>query len=220
MSEYHLNEWKSKIQGPYVPNLLAPLEIRPGADCLDLGCGSGYVNVHLAARGVKRNLGMDLFPETMEMARKLNRETPGIGWVCASAEAIPLPDASLDHVICRGVVPLAHVRKVMAEIARVLRPGGTAVLLLHRWDYYLHWFSLRPSQWKRAIAGLMHTAIGAWFNLTGMQVQWRIGGHLFGQTFQTVYRMKRITRPLGMEVYHAPQDKEFLVYVRKGAAKR
>ena len=43
----------------------------------------------------------------------------------AEMEAIPLPDASVDHVISNGVVNLApRKRRVLAECARVLVPGG------------------------------------------------------------------------------------------------
>jgi hypothetical protein len=61
----------------------------------------------------------------------------------------------------------------------------------------------------------VHFSLGAWFNLTGQQlrVPWR--GHSIGQTFQTVYRMRRLCAQNGMRVERVVHHPEFWVYVRK-----
>jgi hypothetical protein len=51
-----------------------------------------------------------------------------------------------------------------------------------------------------------------------MQIQWQIGSHLFGQTFQTIFRMAQILRSAGMTIYRHQLGPEFLVYARKLSA--
>jgi SAM-dependent methyltransferase len=214
--QWHVVEYTHRGRAEYLEPLLAPLEIAEHSRFLDLGCGGGYVNGFLAAHNRLRcNIGLDLFPETVALARELNSGARPILWICGSAEAIPLPDDSMDVVVCRGVVPLATVEKVVAETARILRPGGRAVFLLHSWSFYLRWLSLDPRKWKRSLAGLLHFFLGIWFNLTGQQLRVRLGERRLGQTFQTVARMRRVLAKRRLRLYRVKGDPEFLVYFEK-----
>lgn len=213
--QYYRSEHRKSGNAQYLSQLLTPLGVRDGASVLDVGCGTGYVNGYLAESvSLQYNLGFDLDPGAIRLARQLSPGAGHIGWFCASAEAVPLPDASVDHVICRVVLPLCNVAQVIAEIARVLRPGGTAVLLLHPWPYYLRWLSVNPARWKRSALGVVSTGLGIWFNATGHQVQLRLGRHRIGQTFQTVGRVRSILRRRGMSIYRLARKPEFVVYAR------
>lgn len=213
---WHLAEHQRMGREEYLSPLLMPLGIRDGCTFADVGCGGGYINAFVAARHrLRLNIGLDLFPDTVRLARDLNRQASSVCWMAASAEAMPLQSASVDCLVCRGVVPLANVRRVLAEVGRVLRPGGTALLLLHSWSFYLRWLSWNPSQWKRSLAGLLHFFLGAWFNLSGWQVHvpWR--GRSIGQTYQTAFRMRRLCPLYGIRVERVVHRPEFWVYVRK-----
>ncbi|MGH9393379.1 MAG: class I SAM-dependent methyltransferase, partial [Terriglobales bacterium] len=178
---------------------------------------TGYVNAYLAeAMPLQLNLGFDLDLGALRMARQFSPAGAQIGWFCGSAEAVPLPDASVDHVICRVALPYCDVATAIAEIARVLRPDGTTVLLLHPWPHYLRWLSVRPAHWKQTTMGLVNTGLGLWFNATGHQIHLRMGGRSLGQTFQTVGRMRRILSQYGMSVYGTAKKPEFGVYARRG----
>src|SRR5204863_10163346 len=83
---------------------------------------------------------------------------PAVRWICASAESIPLPDASVDYIVSRGVLPLAHLDTVIGEIARILRPGGGIVLVLHSWTFYLKWLSV--TNLKKTVFGMFHFLVG------------------------------------------------------------
>ena len=215
MSEaYHRAEYADKRKGPYVPALIAPLQMREGAVFLDLGCGSGYVNAYVAENlKPSDNIGIDYEAPTIEMAKEFNKDVPSIRWMCASAENIPLPDASIDYIVCRGVVPLAHVDTVFNEIGRILRPGGKIVFLLHSWRFYPKWLSW--TNWKRNIFAGVHFAIGSWFNLTGMQIQIRTANHMIGQTWQSESRATSMLKKHGMHVFKMQKVPEFLVYAEK-----
>jgi len=218
MSEaYHLWEWADKKQGPYVPALVSPLEMKDNAVFVDLGCGSGYVNSYVSSHcAPAENIGIDYEAATIELAKKLNAGNGGVKWMCASAESIPLPTASVDYIVCRGVVPLAHVDTVFAEISRILRPGGRVVFLLHSWTFYFKWLSTKSLK-KDAIA-VLHFLLGAWFNLTGHQVQLRWGSHVIGQTWQTEARVRKMLGRKGMSLYKVVSVPEFLVYAEKNGS--
>ena len=96
---------------------------------LDLGSGGG-IDVLLSARRVGptgRAIGLDMTPEMLELARRNAAEAgaTNVEFVEGTIEAIPLPSASIDVVISNCVINLAADKPaVLAEIARVLRPGG------------------------------------------------------------------------------------------------
>jgi ubiquinone biosynthesis O-methyltransferase len=92
---------------------------------LDLGCGGGFMSEALAARGAKV-IGVDVSAGAIGIAKR-HAASSGlpIRYLVASGEDLPLPDASVDRVVCVDV--LEHVRsldQVLDEVRRVLRPGG------------------------------------------------------------------------------------------------
>ena len=91
-----------------------------GERVLDLGCGEGATLLHLDAPAGA--VGVDLFEPKLVLARRL---LPGCSFVAASADALPFPDASFDHVLVRDVIHhLEDPVPAMNEIRRVLSPGG------------------------------------------------------------------------------------------------
>jgi SAM-dependent methyltransferase len=109
---------------------------------LDLGCGTGRLGRHFAAKGFDC-LGVDLSPLMLEAA---SRSTPPplagrLHWLLANiAEPLPLADHSFDYIAClystlgmiRGP---EHRAAVLRNIRRLLRPQGCAVLHAHH-RYY------------------------------------------------------------------------------------
>src|SRR5215213_2898272 len=110
-------------------NPTAVAELHEGETVLDLGSGGG-IDVILSARRVgERGLafGLDMTDEMLALARR-NAEEAGIRnaiFLKGHIEEIPLPSESVDVVISNCVINLsADKPKVIAEAARVLRPGG------------------------------------------------------------------------------------------------
>jgi SAM-dependent methyltransferase len=110
-----------------VPTAVADLQ--EGEIVLDLGSGAG-ADVLISARRVGatgRAIGLDMTDEMLELARANAAEAgvENVEFLKGYLEDIPLPESSVDVVISNCVINLAaDKRVVLAEAARVLRPGG------------------------------------------------------------------------------------------------
>jgi SAM-dependent methyltransferase len=96
-----------------------------GKDVLELGCGAAQWSIGLAKLGA-RPVGIDLSERQLSHARRL-QEAAGVSFplIHASAENVPLPDASFDIVFCdHGAMTFADPYRTVPEAARLLRPGG------------------------------------------------------------------------------------------------
>lgn len=108
------------------------VDAKPGETLLDLGCGAG-LDLYLYAQKVGpsgRLFGLDLAQAMLDKART-NLAALGITnveWLHAPADAIPLPDNSVDLVTANGIYNLSPDKDaVMREVARVLKPAGRTV---------------------------------------------------------------------------------------------
>lgn len=119
----HFDEWKDK-------------------DVLDVGCGAGVEVVRFARAGA-RTTGVDIAESAITLARQ-NLEQQGLQarLEVADGEHLPFPDASFDFVFAHGVVQYTgNDRAMVAEIHRVLRPGGLAVFQAYNRNSWLNLLS-------------------------------------------------------------------------------
>lgn len=110
-----------------------------GKDVLDVGCGAGVEVVRFARAGA-RVTGVDIAASAITLARQ-NLEQQGLtaALEVADGEQLPFPDASFDLVFAHGVVQYTgDDRRMVAEIHRVLRPGGLAVFQGYNRISWLH----------------------------------------------------------------------------------
>jgi ubiquinone/menaquinone biosynthesis C-methylase UbiE len=109
-----------------VAAVLKLLDAGRGDRVLEVGCGTGQV---LSLVKCDHRSGVDLSPKLIERARA--RCGPSVEIQKADAHALPFPDASFDRVYCTEVLEhLLEPAKAVREIARVLVPGGRAVLTI------------------------------------------------------------------------------------------
>jgi SAM-dependent methyltransferase len=120
-SEYERDTAWTRMRLENVRLLVDP---RPGDRVLDVGCAAGSIAHHLST------LGCDVFGiDTSETGVRRARERyPGLRFEVADAAALPFPDGSLDKVVAADVTEHLDdttLRGMLAEVRRVLVPGGT-----------------------------------------------------------------------------------------------
>ncbi len=111
------------------------LERAPGQRVLDLGAGTGKLTAALVALGAEV---VAVEPDPAMMA-ELRRALPAVHALPGSAEAIPLPDASVDAVLAGNAMHWFDMDVAGPEIARVLAPGGILAGLWNVVDDRVDW---------------------------------------------------------------------------------
>ncbi|MEU2631270.1 class I SAM-dependent methyltransferase [Kitasatospora sp. NPDC007106] len=134
------------------------LEPAPGPRVLDLGAGTGKLTAGLLAPGAEV---VAVEPDPAMLA-ELRRSLPGVRALRGSAEAIPLPDASVDAVLAGNAMHWFDMAVAGPEIARVLAPGGVLAGLWNLLDDRVDW-----------VAGLARTAGSAAVGPRDTPAAWR-----------------------------------------------
>jgi SAM-dependent methyltransferase len=107
------------------PVMLARIEGRGFKSALDVGCGEGRFCRMLQARGV-HTIGIDPTEALLARARQLD---PQGDYRAGRAESLEMPDESFDLVISYlSLIDIADPAAAIAEMARVLAPGGTLLI--------------------------------------------------------------------------------------------
>ena len=131
---------------------LIPFDELRGKDVLEIGSGTG-VHARLLAGAGARLAAVDLTPTAVDLTRRrLALHGLEADVREADAEQLPFPDGSFDVVWSWGVIHhSAHTERVVAEIARVLRPGGRLALMVYHRSSITYWIQY---QLLRGVFGL------------------------------------------------------------------
>jgi arsenite methyltransferase len=114
-----------------VANVSVFADLQPGMRVLDLGCGSG-LDALIAARRVGnagKVVGMDFSAAMLKRAHRAAIEAgaSNLAFCQACAESLPLASESIDVALVNGIFNLNPLRdEIFHELARVVRPGGSA----------------------------------------------------------------------------------------------
>jgi SAM-dependent methyltransferase len=131
-----------------VARIVQALDPQPGETILELAAGPGDTGfaaaAHLAANG--RLISTDVAPKMVATAEKRGRELglTNVDYRVVDAQAIDLPDESVDGTVCRwGFMLVPEPDLALAETFRVLRPGGRVVFTV--------WAEAAANPWGTAI---------------------------------------------------------------------
>ncbi|QRX95121.1 class I SAM-dependent methyltransferase [Streptomyces noursei] len=135
------------------------LDPAPGPRVLDLGAGTGKLTATLVALGAE----VIAVEPDQEMLAELRRSLPAVRALSGGAEAIPLPDASVDAVLAGNAMHWFDMAVAGPEIARVLAPGGVLAGLWNLMDDEVEW-----------VAGLARVSESAAVGPRDTPASWRV----------------------------------------------
>jgi ubiquinone/menaquinone biosynthesis C-methylase UbiE len=130
-----------------VGRLLDSARLEPGEVILEVGCGTGVLDRWLARRtgGANRIVGMDINRFLLREAAALARQE-GLDHLIefreGNAEALPFPDNGFDVAMSSTVIQRANADRMLAEMVRVVKPGGRVAVVGHAHDMH-RWVNLR-----------------------------------------------------------------------------
>jgi 2-polyprenyl-3-methyl-5-hydroxy-6-metoxy-1,4-benzoquinol methylase len=141
---------------PELRQMIADLaELRPGETVLDVGCGTGTLALEASSRvGITgRVYGIDPSRQMIAYARsKAARPSLSVDFQLGVVEHLAFPDRSFDVVLCTWMIhhlPTDDKRQGLAEMARVLKPGGRLLLV----DSHLDDLPLKEGEFSRMETG-------------------------------------------------------------------
>ena len=120
------------------PALLEPLNLQSGSRVLDYGCGPGFVSLGMAdiVGSAGRVYGVDLNKQFLEAASKRAVDTPQVSFHAVEDGTISLANNTVDRVLCKNVLEyVPSVSSTLAEIRRVLEPGGRVLVVDSDWRF-------------------------------------------------------------------------------------
>ena len=117
----------------FIDELVNNIPETQGALILDLATGTGVIPRKLQKRikGFKKIIGLDITPKMLKCAaqKEKGKEEPSqIALTCASAMQLPFKTGSIDLITCGLATHHMQIPQLLAEIKRVLKPGGHFVL--------------------------------------------------------------------------------------------
>lgn len=186
-----MGEWDGYILEDY------PYGFAPRSVVIDVGCGEGAQLEKLLSEG-HFAAGVELNPERVLPAARSRV-------VQARAEALPFGDSCADGVLIKVVLPYTDDGQAIAEIARVLKPGGRCILVGHGTGYSLRYLT-RFGEWRLAVYGLRTIVNSAVFFTTGR----RLPGFWGDTIVQTGGRLRRLYRNNGLELTAEIPSRRFL----------
>ncbi len=130
------------------PFAILSAELQPGMRCADVGCGMSPFTIYLKDVAKCKVAGVDPIKGKVDyrkfgVSHKFIEQTK-LEIIEGKAEKIPAPSNSFDRVFCLSVIehlPLSNAKKGMQEIARILKPGGRAIITV---DVNMHSVISRP----------------------------------------------------------------------------
>jgi len=115
--------------------LRGTIGLHAGMTAVDLGAGTGKFTPRLVDTGAS----VIAIEPVAKMLEKLSATLPQVKALAGTAESIPLPDNSVDAIVCAQSFHWFSTPQAMAEIHRVLKPGGKLAMIWNMRDIRVSW---------------------------------------------------------------------------------
>ncbi len=124
---YTMEDWQKK----YIERIFRQVDRIKGKILVDDACGSGYVTIEAAKRGVQV-IACDLNLVALTRLRRLAQDlelTDRVFLVCCSSEALPIRSASADLIVANAILEhLPNEKEAIADITRISKKGAVAMI--------------------------------------------------------------------------------------------
>ncbi len=131
----------ARQEGDITARVLTMAEIAAARCVVDVGCGAGQsLDLARALGSAALLVGVD--PDRAALAHGATRNRDKV-FLAGDGESLPLASGAATHVICRVAINYMHQARTLAELARIIAPGGTLVISFIRLGYTLRTL-LRP----------------------------------------------------------------------------
>jgi len=175
---------------------------------LDVGCGAGQELRPFVESAPVFGLGLDAAPEVGRAGRALfaeHRLSGRVAYARGFAESIPCHAETFDVVVCRLALPYTRNEEALAEMARVLRPGGVLLLKYHHVRFYIRSLkqAIAAGSLRRALYAARVLVAGSVYHIFGRQPTGRL---LRSECYQTDARLRRTLTRLGLRVRGVARD--------------
>jgi ubiquinone/menaquinone biosynthesis C-methylase UbiE len=145
---------------------LAASHVTSGGSVLEIATGPGYFCIELAKLGNFKITGLDISNDLIKIARN-NAEKAGVkvGFLQGNASNIQFPDTSFDFIFCSWAIKnFMEPQKALNEMYRVLKPGGTALIIDLNHD-------AASQEWNRYSSSLGLKGMAAQFMKLAFRIQ-------------------------------------------------
>jgi SAM-dependent methyltransferase len=169
---------------------------------LDIGCGAGQEMMPFVSAGA-RGIGIDLMAEVGQVGRDLFGRSGlqgKVDFLRADGGVLPFASGCFDVVICRVAISFMDNQRALAEISRVLRPGGRFLFKYQAPAYY--WWKFRNGIKERYLRSSIHAvrvlAAGCYYRYRGRQPF----GYLTagGEIPQSLFTLEREFDRIGLRI--------------------
>lgn len=189
--------------------LVDSIEDKEISRVLDIGCGAGQDMLPFIEKKNAFCIGIDVGEELGKIGYSLAEKTgcgENIAFARSMGEDLPFADESFDVILCRIAITLMNNQKAIAEVSRILRPGGVFLLKTHSPQFYLgmikqRFSSLSPRQLAYPLISL---AGGTFQMITGKYPA--IDFWKGREVFQTKRTLERELRKHSMEIKRLMPD--------------
>ena len=130
------------------------LQLQPGERVIDIGAGPGFVAYEMGqlVGSDGEVFGVDSNETMVQLARERCADQPWVSFKTADATQLPAPDATFDVAVSTQVFEyVPDVDAALAEMYRVLRPGGRGLIVASDWDSII-WNSSAPNRMEKVLS--------------------------------------------------------------------